>query len=85
MQYKFVVKDAAEADIPRILSEAPANQDALLIAVMGDAAALLLRKEFVSQFVKVDHIVVGSESLSSEWGVVSYFCVGRGEVKNALR
>jgi hypothetical protein len=42
-KYNFYVRDAKEVDIPRILSEAPAEVNAILLTTNAYSAVLLVR------------------------------------------
>ena len=66
MNYNFYVKDAKDVDIQRILTEAPAECEALML-VGGCNAALVLRNSFLTRFDPSDKIEI-SECLWSGWG-----------------
>ncbi len=80
--YNFYVKDATEVDIPRILAECPAEQDAILLVSVGCAAMLLLRESFVNRFSECDKQVVSVGALRQyHWG---YDCLSVSNEKDGV-
>lgn len=68
MNYQFTVKDAKEVDFRRILTEAPADQDAILLVGAGDKALLLVRQSFLERHDIDDGIQLAGRTLHPTWG-----------------
>ena len=81
-KYNFYVKDASEVDFARILKEAPAEVDAILLTAKHSVAALFLRNEFLGRFDPADGLRVGIGLLHSGWG--SFFLPDCRNTRNSV-
>jgi len=67
-KYNFYVRDAKDVDIPRILSEAPAEVNAILLTTKAKQAVLLARNTWLATFNISDQLHLAGDTLSLMWG-----------------
>ena len=64
--YSFVVYDAPEIDLQRVIRE---NEGADAILVISGNALLMLRNEFLAKFKTADLVEVYNSCLNKNWGI----------------
>ena len=67
-KYNFYVRDAKEVNIPRILNEAPAEVNVILLTTQAKQAVLLARNTWLATFNISDQLHLAGDTLSLMWG-----------------